>query len=105
MRGLTLVILAVSAVLAAVWWRNEFSLNANERHLFERLESVVADGPPSSSGIVRAFGLPPECLGKSCFFEQSEAENPAFAAGDLRPIGDGVVFVLERPKGDCVRVE
>lgn len=107
MRGLILVILAVavSAATAALWWTNGPSLNANERHLFERLESAVGSGPPSSSEIVRAFSLPPDCARRSCFFELSEVVSPTFATGNLRPTGEGLVFVLEGPRGQCVRVD
>ncbi|HYI48437.1 MAG TPA: hypothetical protein VEX35_08240 [Allosphingosinicella sp.] len=105
MRVLTLVLLAVSAVTTAPPSRNGPSLNSSERQLFERLEGVVASGRPTASEIVRAFGLPPECARRSCFFEQSQVVSHGFTGGDLRPAEDGLVFVLERPTGQCIRVD
>lgn len=104
MYGAMPVILAISAVAAALWGQDE-PLNASERELFQRLESVAAEGPPSSSGIVRAFGLSPACGRSSCFFERTEIGGAIFAEGNLRPARGGLVFVLERAAGQCIRVD
>jgi hypothetical protein len=105
MRGLIPVMLAATAATAALAWRDEPALNESERQLFERLDSLVAGGPPRSSEIVRAFSLPAQCERGSCFFAQSEIANPVFAGGNLRPTEEGLVFVLERPRGQCIRID
>lgn len=105
MRGLIAFIFVVSAVLAALWWKLERSLNDSERYVFERLEDAVAGNSPSLSGIASAFGLPADCAAKGCYFDQSQVANPAFAAGRLHPGQDRLIFVLEKAKGQCIRVD
>ena len=88
-----------------LWWMNVGKFNGSERNLFQRLEAVLADTPPSPHKIISEFRLPKECGGKSCFFKGSKLADASYGGGDLRPTDDGLVFVLEKLAGQCIRTE
>jgi len=105
MRGLIAIVLVTSAGMAGAWaWANHVPLNDAERELFDRLDRVTASGNPTSLELVRAFGLPPPCLGGHCSFQQPAATNSSFSTGSLRPSDGGLIFELERPRSQCIRV-
>jgi len=106
MRKLIAILMAASGALAAAAWASEPAvLNASERALFERLERVLAEGNPSAAGVIETFGLPPDCAGPMCDFNPSEAVSPGFAAGNLRVTASGLILILERPRGQCIRAD
>lgn len=104
MRGLILIIVAATGGMAAMAWASQPSLNESERMLFERLARVTANGPPTPAAIARTFGLPAPCGRENCAFDLPGADA-GFASGDLRAWDQGLIFVLERPRGQCVRID
>ena len=99
--GLALLLAAGLAGSAAC--ANDDPPNPSETALFARVDQALASNPPSTADIVKAFGLPADCERKSCFFEASQIAGARSERGNLRSNADGLIFVLEKLSGECIR--
>jgi len=105
MYKLLVPILVLTAAVLTAWWTNVGRFNSSELDLFSRIDAVLAEGPPSSSDIVREFRLPKSCMAKGCFFEAARMTEAEHGGGNLRTSEDGLIFVLEQLRGRCIRAD
>ena len=102
-RPAALLVLITAAL--TLWWLNVGRFNPSERKFFNRIEAVLVDAPPSPLNIVSEFELPKECGQTSCVFQGSKIADVSYAGGDLRPTNNGLVFVMEKLAGECIRTD
>ena len=90
-------------IVLGLWWSQQRE-HAAERELFDKIEYAISKNPPDARDVVSAFDLTPDCAVETCFFKEGSIGALTFEKGNIRPTKNGLILVLEKFSGACVRV-